>query len=58
MPLDLFDDVFLLDLAFESAQRTFKRFAVLDQYFGQSELTPLTSTFIINDSHRKPPLSA
>jgi hypothetical protein len=31
-----------LYFAFESAQRTFKRLAILDHYFGQSELTPLT----------------
>src|SRR5579863_4071964 len=33
MPLDLFYDIFLLDLAFEAAQRTFKSFSLLQMDF-------------------------
>ena len=34
--LNFFDDVFLLDLAFETAQSVFQRLAFLESYFRQS----------------------
>jgi hypothetical protein len=42
MPLDLFDDVFLLHLALEAAQCIFKRFAFLNLNFCQKRLHPPT----------------
>jgi len=33
--LDLLDDVLLLDLALETAQRAFERLAILHEYFSQ-----------------------
>ena len=38
--LYLFDNVLLLDLPLEPAQRAFKRLAILDDYFGQVNFTP------------------
>jgi len=35
MPLDLFNDVLLQDLALEAAQCVFQRFAILDMDFSQ-----------------------
>jgi hypothetical protein len=39
VPFDLFDDVLLLDLALETAERIFQRFAFLEFYFSQSRYT-------------------
>jgi hypothetical protein len=41
MLLDLFDDVFLLDFALKSLQRTLQGFTILDDYFGQLQITSL-----------------
>jgi hypothetical protein len=41
MSLDFLDDVLLLDLALETAQRAFQGFSVLDVDFCQTRLTPL-----------------
>lgn len=41
MFLDLFDDVFLLDFALKSLQRTFQGLTILDDYFGQLQITSL-----------------
>jgi hypothetical protein len=40
VPLDLLDDVFLLDLALETAQGVFQRFAFLNGYFRQNRIHP------------------
>ena len=40
--LDLFDNVFLLDLALESPESALKCFALLHEYFSQIEFTSLT----------------
>src|SRR5258708_8873872 len=42
VPLDFLDDVFLLDLAFETAQSIFKRLTFLQSYICQSGLHPQT----------------
>ena len=42
MPLDLFNDVFLLHLALEPAKSAFQRFTVLHNYFCQIEFTSLS----------------
>jgi hypothetical protein len=39
VPLDFLNDVFLLHLALETAQRILQRFAVLQLYFSQSKNT-------------------
>jgi hypothetical protein len=39
MSLDLFDDVFLLDLPLKPAESVFKSFALLKPYFSQTEYT-------------------
>jgi hypothetical protein len=41
MSLDFLNDVLLLDLAFETAQRAFQGFSVLDMDFCQTNLTCL-----------------
>jgi len=41
MPLDFLNDVLLLDLALETAQRAFQGFSVLDVDFCQTRLTCL-----------------
>jgi hypothetical protein len=41
MSLDFLDDVLLLDLALETAQRAFQGFSILDVYFCQTRLTCL-----------------
>jgi hypothetical protein len=38
--LDLLDDVFLLHLAFEAAQRILERFSLLESDFRQTDYTP------------------
>ncbi len=40
VPLDFLNNVFLLNLAFEAAQRTFKSFTILQMDFGQLEISP------------------
>ena len=40
VPLDFLYDVFLLDFAFESAQCTLERFALLDMDFRQTRTSP------------------
>jgi len=42
MLFDFFDDVFLLNLALESAERVFERLAVLKPYFSQPINTPVS----------------
>ena len=42
MPLDLFDDIFLLHLALEPAKGAFQRFTVLHNNFCQIEFTSLS----------------
>ncbi len=42
MSLDFLNDVFLLDLALETAQRAFQGFSVLDVDFCQTKLTSLS----------------
>lgn len=39
MAFNLFNNIFLLNLAFETAQRTFQRFAILQVDFCQLRLT-------------------
>jgi len=39
MALDLFNNVFLLDLAFEAAKRALKGFTVLKNYLCQAKIT-------------------
>ena len=41
MPFDLFDDIFLLDLPLEPAQRTFESFSLLNVDFSQLVTHPL-----------------
>jgi len=41
MPLDFLNDVLLLDLALETAQRAFQGFSILDVDFSQTRLTCL-----------------
>ena len=45
VPLDLLNDVLLLDFSFEAAKGVFKRFALLKLYFSQTT-TPPNSTKI------------
>ena len=40
MPLDLFNDVFLLHLPLEAAEGVFQRFPLLEPYFSQLNNTP------------------
>jgi hypothetical protein len=47
VPLDFFYDVFLLDFAFEAAQRTFKSFALLQMDFCQLGLHHLPVTSLV-----------
>lgn len=42
MSLNFFDNVLLLNFAFEPAQCIFKRFAVLKSYFSQISNTPIS----------------
>src|SRR3954451_13143606 len=44
MPLDFFHNVFLLDLAFEAAERTFKSFAILQMDFSHEKNSPPSGT--------------
>jgi hypothetical protein len=39
VPLDLLDDVLLLDLSLEAAKGVFQRFALLKLYFSQTKYT-------------------
>lgn len=43
--LDLLNNIFLLDLAFKTTQRAFKRFAILYHYFSQWKIHP---QFLLN----------
>ena len=45
VPLDFLHNIFLLDLTFKAAQRTFKSFALLQMDFGQSGIHHLPVTF-------------
>ncbi len=40
MPLDFFNDVFLLHLTFEAPEGIFECFPLLEPYFGQLNNTP------------------
>ena len=46
MPLDLLDDVFLLDFTLEAAKSAFQGFSVLDMDFSQSKLTYLSNLIV------------
>jgi hypothetical protein len=45
MPLDLLHNVLLLDLAFESAERTFQSFAILDVDFSHYNSPPFSPSY-------------
>jgi hypothetical protein len=49
--LDLLDDVFLLHLPLETAERALDGFSVVDDYFGQ---VPFTSFGTIGSLHHTP----
>ena len=40
MTFDFFDDVFLLDLALETAESVFEGFSLLEPHFCQTDYTP------------------
>jgi hypothetical protein len=45
MALDLFNNIFLLDLAFEAAKRALKGFTVLKNYLCQAKITTFRSGY-------------
>jgi len=56
VPFDFFDDVLLLHLALEAAQRIFQRLALLELYFSQSKNTsPLHLGFRCGSGHPRAP---
>jgi len=48
MPLDLFDDVFLLHFSFEASKGIFKCFALLKSYFRQINTPPNRSVILLS----------
>jgi len=46
MPLNLFNDVFLLYFAFEPSQSAFERLAILQMDFCQLKFTTLSETLL------------
>jgi len=46
MPLDLFNDVFLLNFTFESSQSAFERLAILQMDFCQLEIHHLPEPLV------------